>query len=442
VIFVIKNVIILFFNLTFKTLFAKITTFLITIVLLSSCSSYSHKEDTKLVIMALNNDNPAIALQVLESQDADKDNVVLENLHRGLLLHRLKKYKQSNKAFEIAKNKMTSLYGASISDQFKASIINDSYIEYAGDKYEQLIVHGFQILNYLFMNDVSGARVEVLQANTKMNKWGKPKSGTDGYLWIHYLSGVVYEINNEDDSAIISYRKAYRIAQSQNKVNRAIYEPYIKLSYKLGFKNEYNKLSKLHNFNYDKNIKQETLLIFFNGTAPVKKEHRLLRYSNNLNKNVGIVLPFYPKLNNSLIGHNKQSMIIENNINHTTKTQQIESIEVLARSALQKNMPTMITRSLIRQVAKYQIISQADADNKNSLLLGIIARITSHVTERADTRSWFSLPNEIQIARSPIDKQAKTVRIKSVGFTMKPIILKIKSKKAIIPITIFSSSKK
>jgi uncharacterized protein len=391
------------------------------------------------MIMALKNNNPAVALQALEDQDEDSDNMVLENLHRGLLLHRLKQYKKSNLAFEKAKKRMESLYGTSVSEQITASVINDSQIEYAGSKYEQLIVHGFQILNYLFLNDVAGARVEALQANIKMNKWGEPKSGTDGYIWMHYLSAVVFEINREYDQALVSYRKAYKMADKTKNLSPAIYEPYIKILKKINFNNEYNKFSQKHQF-VPKKDNQEVLLVFFAGTAPVKVETRLMRYSGDLGKNVGIVLPFYPTLNTSLVNSLK-FLSIKNSGSSYKRTVMIESIDSLAREALKRDMPALITRSLLRQVTKRNLISQIDnSDNDNAILLGIIARITAFASERADTRSWFSLPNQIQIARIGINDKNKMVFIKSTGFHMKKLSLQPKGKEAIIPIAIFANN--
>ena len=55
------------------------------------------------------------------------------------------------------------------------------------------------------MLDNYAARVEMLQAQIKIDAWQEKK-----YDWhlIHYLSAIIYQILNEEDNAIIAYRKA------------------------------------------------------------------------------------------------------------------------------------------------------------------------------------------------------------------------------------------
>ena len=74
----------------------------------------------------------------------------------------------------------------------------------------------------------------------------------------------------------------------------------------------------------------------------------------------------------------------------------VEDIDALARYSLEKAMPGIMLRATARAVVKYN--SQHTAQ-ESSALAGFLMTITNLVTERADTRSWSTLPQEIQLRR-------------------------------------------
>jgi hypothetical protein len=67
-------------------------------------------------------------------------------------------------------------------------------------------------------------------------------------------------------------------------------------------------------------------------------------------------------------------------------------------------MPKIIATTLVRVVAKHEIVEQArKQDDKNNsgavAIFGILADIATNLSEIADVRSWNTLPANIQIAR-------------------------------------------
>lgn len=59
-------------------------------------------------------------------------------------------------------------------------------------------------------------------------------------------------------------------------------------------------------------------------------------------------------------------------------------------------MPGIMARALARAVVKYNTQHTAQENNP---LAGLLMTVTNLVTERADTRSWTTLPQEIQLKR-------------------------------------------
>jgi hypothetical protein len=88
----------------------------------------------------------------------------------------------------------------------------------------------------------------------------------------------------------------------------------------------------------------------------------------------------------------------------------VENVDSLARQALEKDMPLIMTRAIARAVVKYK--SQSSAQDQNALA-GFLLTVTNLATERADTRSWTTLPQEIQMARVllPVGQQDVSIEI-------------------------------
>jgi hypothetical protein len=67
-------------------------------------------------------------------------------------------------------------------------------------------------------------------------------------------------------------------------------------------------------------------------------------------------------------------------------------------------MPGITARAIARAVAKDTLAGAAAASGNNNnssgaALLGLAVNLAGVFTERADTRSWFTLPGEIHLAR-------------------------------------------
>jgi hypothetical protein len=135
----------------------------------------------------------------------------------------------------------------------------------------------------------------------------------------------------------------------------------------------------------------DVIVLFFNGLAPLKRSHYLPRFSRDAGKNINIALPYYPKAHHTIrtamlkLGKKSQNTI------------QIESVDTLARQALSDDMPAIVLRGLLRKGVKRNLVGRLD--RSSSGLISLISRVASIATEHADTRSWNSLPNDIQIAR-------------------------------------------
>ncbi len=377
-------------------------------VLLQACASYGpHELDVREGLLQ---GRPEQALAVAEKTDPKQEKVIYA-LDKGMLRRINGKYAASNKIFEVAKKEINALYGISVSENLAAVTINETLRGYEGDHYEQLLLHAFMAMNYIQLNELDAARVEMLQAGVKIQGWG---GDPEVDAFIHYLSGLIYEALDEPDDALISYRKAYNIYRDK----KGTLYPYVPLTLKkdllrqtarLHLWNEYRQYKKtfqLKNYHLpEENRKTGDLVIIFNnGLAPIRSESIIPLYSSEVQKNLHIAIPVYRSPKQSL-------MQIKIRIDHLRATlETVEDIDAQARHALSAAMPGIMARAAARAVIKYN--SQHSAQHESDLA-GLIMTVTNMITERADTRSWSTLPEEIQLQRLhlPIGKHRLEIDI-------------------------------
>lgn len=378
-----------FYNLLFKL------TFLLSLgLLLQSCASYASHAVT--MRDGLLTGQPALSLAIAEKQDPDQEEVIA-SLDKGILRRINQDYTGSNQILEVAKQEIEQLYGFSITENLAAVTINETLRGYEGDRYEQLLLHAYMAMNYIELGQLDGARVEMLQANVKMMEWGdEPEE--DAFL--RYLEGIIYENMDEKDSALISYRKAYTIYKEKGGVQyplppEQLKKDLLRLLAWNGLWSEYKSFKKEFNMPNFKPAKTsnkfgELVVILNNGLAPIRSETAIPIFSAEVQKNLRVAFPVYNQARKSLyasrVSINKQQQDLET----------VEDIDALARYSLEQAMPGIMARATARAVIKYN--SQQTANDSGGIA-GLLMTITNIVTERADTRSWSTLPQEIQLKR-------------------------------------------
>ena len=362
--------------------------------LLQSCASYGSHATT--MRDGLLTGYPELSLAIAEEKDPEQTEVI-SSLDKGMLRRINENYTGSNEIFEVAKQEIEKLYGFSVTENLASVTVNETFRGYEGDRYEQLLLHAYMAMNYMQLGQFDSARVEMLQANVKMMEWGdEPEE--DAFL--RYLEGMIYESLGEEDSALISYRKAYTVYKEKGGVQYPITPEIIKkdllrMLASQGLWREYKTYIKEFNMSAFKPVKAsndfgELIVILNNGLAPIRSEKALPIFSSEVQQNLRVAFPVYDQPKQRLYA----SRIIVNNIPHQLET--VEDIDSLARYSLEQDMPGIMARATARAVVKYN--SQKSVSD-NSSIAGLLLTVTNLVTERADTRSWTTLPQEIQLQR-------------------------------------------
>lgn len=397
---------------------------------LSGCATYS--SSFNVIESNLTAQQYDIALQHIEKQSASRTEHVLYLLNKGMVLRMKRDFVGSNIAFEKAKAEMERLYAASVSENTLAFMINDATVSYAGDDYEQVLVHLYMALNYLELNQPDAARVEALQVDTKLREIAEhvPENKFTEDAFSRYLTALIYEDRGEWSDAMISYREAYEAYKKyQRDYSVAIPEmlkfDLLRLTKQQGLKNEWLKYKKEFGIELkhkDENLAEEGELVFVlnNGLVPIKREKSFDALDPINAMLVRIAVPYYESRTSDVIAAritvaDKQA-----------KSELVEDIDGIARSSLDSHMPAIIARSIARAVVKTaaskkarQVANNGSNSNNDASMAGVLGaiavQVAAYATERADTRSWLTLPANVHLARLSLPQGSYNVKIELLG---------------------------
>ena len=372
-------------------------------MMLLSCATYSQYAHS--LRDGLLHGNPDSSLLIAEKKDPENKEVVA-SLEKGMLRRMTNDFSGSNKVFEVAKQEIEKLYGISVTENLASLTINDTFRGYEGDRFEQLLLH------YIQLGKLDDARVEMLQANIKMMEWGdEPEE--DAFL--RYLEGIIYENLNEEDNALISYRKALTVYKEKGGLHYpsipiSLKKDFLRLLSEEGLTSEFNSTKKEFDMAEYKPVESgdqfgELVVILNNGLAPIKSEAALPIFSTEVQQNLRVAFPVYRDVKGILyepaIEVNQQRYVMET----------VEDIDALARYSLEQKMPGIMARATARAVVKYNT-QQTQQDGS---FAGLLLTVTNLATERADTRSWTTLPQEIQLQRIQLPVGEHQVNIQMVS---------------------------
>lgn len=365
-------------------------------LLLAACVPYNLRAlDFRQALLA---GQPASALQQLELQRGGRLDRALYELNKGMLLHMTGDFAGSNEWLEQAKQRMRELEATSVSENLTAVTVNEATRSYAGQPYELLSVYAYKALNYLLLGQSDAARVEVLQADVRMREWESAGElrAFEASAFMRYLSGLVFEMQREWDDALIAYRKAYEVyTKTGGAVPVQLQKDLLRLSAFRGGKDElarYVREFSGTDWESMKSLKSKAELIVFAhyGAVPVMQEHVAYNYSPELQYQVAIALPFYPPRSDYT-----PSVAVEvDGAMHRAEI--LQDLDALARKDLESRMAGLTLRAMARMVLKKKMSHEMRKDNA---LAGFIADVAGLATERADTRSWVTLPESVHVLR-------------------------------------------
>lgn len=304
------------------------------------------------------------ALQTLNEADVSSRDRLLLLLDTALVAQAAGRYQQSITAFEDAYQLIEKLDYVSARDQTAALVTNDWAIRYSGEFSERLWIHTFQMINYLLLNQPTGAAVEARRAVELYAKHGDVLNNDH---FTRYLMALSFEKAGQFDSAMVEYRKLAGSVEEDALRPR-------------------------------NTAQRELTLLIATGFIEPKFPGDLI-----IDINARVSFPYYPDIDQ------RAPAIDVTEGSKTLETTRVDTrLLSIARSALAKRGKTIASRHAVRLAAKYSLAQSIEDEDP---LAGGIARLFLLAIEQADTRSWETLPAYLSLVRVELPAKASSVTI-------------------------------
>lgn len=384
---------------------------LLTVVLCCSACGAPSLRHKKEVGHLLAQGDFAAAEQKLEEEKGKQykqRDALLYYLDMGTVLHDGGKPAQSDLLFAKAQQRTDELFTQSLTAHAGRYIINDLTVPYYPAPYEQALTYYYRAMNFLQQDDVADALVEANKAVFYLDHLpdvqNKPRLTSP---FVQYFASLVFESAGKRDDA--------RIARTRALQGYAALDGADGLPARPDFAS-----SAVQNGG-------EVVLVHANGLLPLK-------ISQTFQVSWGDVLFWMhstqedqepsPALQNAimtgLLGNSvtvaypvlmPQPYRIRSSEAVTADgrvfpTVLMENVAAAQQADLQDNQTASFLRMALRAAAKRTAAVQArhmvaqSSDNESAGdLAGLIVSILGTVTEKADTRQWFTLPAQFRMTR-------------------------------------------
>ncbi len=363
------------------------------------------------------------AIKQLERNKLQRKDL-LYHMELGELQRLNRQYEASEKAWLAADAQVQAWEQTAITNAEKlfgnltSTVLNDKSIPYEGHDYEKVMLTTRLALDRLARGDFDLARVDIkrthereaviaqlrqkeLQRTQEEARKRGVKTGfkdLNGYpvqtidnaevnalknsyesAFSHYLAGFVYEALGDISLAAAGYRNAIELRPDRPELEEAL----------AGL----DARSAARDDGYT-----DVLFVLESGMAPARQSRQFslpFPYGDRL-----LIVPLsFPVMAPTQPAFMPSQLQIQGMAPITTTV--ITDIDLMARKALQEEMPGIALRGIIRSSAKAIAQYQLSKNDQTGLAAFAMA-LGSIVTESADERSWRTLPAQIAVARARI----------------------------------------
>lgn len=289
---------------------------------------------------------------------------------------------------------------------------NDLALPYPSYPYEKLMVHNYLALNYLRNGDLERARIELNRADVEQTfaadqnrllvertqrqlrenqidptrldhslrdqqsrfaHIGESQTASFLNAFTYFLSGILFETLDEWDRAIIDFRKALEIQPGNNYIREALV-----------------RAQQIRDGQRSTEAEDGRIVVIYSDgfVAPRSSIHIPFFYETSI---LQVVMPYYS--DRTIVP--AQPLHLRTRELSLGETKVITNLNAMAANALNERYMAIFARQIMRLVVKRRVQREAE---EVSPLAGFIANVMNLVTDKADQRSWLTLPGYLQIA--------------------------------------------
>lgn len=408
------------------------------VLLLSSCASAPRLQPEISGLVAAHQWDSAVSKIEQPRADYGHGNYLLYYLDRGMLEQMTGHYDQSIQSFEKAKRRFEALYTRSVSAEAASWAVNDYELPYRGSDYEYVLVNVFQALNYIQSGRTDEALVEARDLDSKFrvveeraSQSGRRHFEDNGFA--RFFMGLIYESSGRGEDAndaLISYRQAL-----------ALYDGYYGGAYVPELLQE--RLLALGARFADSDLatwarrfpsarkaaaglagKSVVYLVHLVGYSPVKEEE-MLPVPLGQGMITKIAVPRFVQRP----GVVSASRLVATPLSGSggwltggmTGSELGEDITDLAGRDLESRRALILSKAILRPGLKAWLETRQRDNVKKRFgegaagLFTLLGDLYNLFSEKADLRSWQSLPGQIRIARLVLAPGQYQLKVHELG---------------------------
>ena len=277
-----------------------------------------------------------------------------------------------------------TISGRSLTEGALSMAVNDATLPYDGEGFEVALLHGFMAYDYLRQGNLDDAMVEVKRGyaiQRREEERYEPEYGMSHFA--RFIASIAQGKDGRWDEAEMDLKQLAAALPDNQAIKHFL---------------EYTrKMQTSEAVDADEEV--EVYLIFERGRMPEKQEETV-RYQ--LDSGFGTFsMPLLSEPPKG--GPRKVGLIVDGK--GRARTFLLQEIMLLGQRNLEDRLDWMIVKGLARSVMKSVLIETTagavaeEHGEAAGILAGLATSFLLGETERADCRSWTSLPQEIQIAR-------------------------------------------
>jgi hypothetical protein len=361
---------------------SRISLVFLILIFASGCAPYLAQ--SRAMLQAYYSGDFKEAADLAESVRPRKADRLLAYLDKGTVYHSDKQYKKSIRFFSKATKLAEDHQKLAALPQIGAVFANDNIMPFIASPYERLLIHAYQIMNYAQMGNFEDALVEVRRLNTVFPDIYSEGS-TKGLMkspFVAYLSGLIWEANRLCNDAYIDYKRVEKLPRRPKSLSKDLERSAI--------------CAGLKPLPLDKIVLPNLIIVLESGRSPVKisTEHEMPLQV--------IPVPYYEDQSTSI-----RKSLIKVDGKRAGYTESLEDVESSLKEVLEDEMPGIIARAVARLAVKEAaaIVIGEKVDKGLGVAIGMMALTTN----RADLRSWETLPEKFQIWRGHISPGRHTI---------------------------------
>ncbi len=449
---------------------------ILTCLILSSCAPSTEQYKGYFASLSINPSDggvdPGPEKIIRKAHDSyGERNEVLYDMDLGAAAQASGDYRTSEKAFRSADRLSRMLYTKSVTNIIEAYQTNDLVIPYQGYPFERVMINLLNSLNYAQTGDWTGALVETRKIRLKLQQYNQdyPKVASppgkfaqyqnsainlmtqhhisfnpaqlnhytdDGFA--RFLSGIYQEaqVNSggvDYSSSLISYRKAYSTYEKNQILYRAPIPSFVvpallrsaeasgRVNLLASLKKRFPGAQWIRAASFEK--MGHVIFVGYNGQIFHLTSQRFafpFPIANTLAM-VSFSVPNPVHGGTRLLGHRVVARDTAKTVVAENSSEVAEPLMAIGLTNFQDHLKRVVFREAVRSILKTaeEVVATNVADRQGGAIAGIIAMIVGDVanvaSDEADTRSWRTLPSQMDYSELDLNPGTYDISVYPVG---------------------------